>query len=458
MGLSYMGLDNQTRIEDLAVEIVGQCLNGQDCVYGSGILYLQKSGKRAAVLTAAHVVQEELLFLRLRFRNGQEENLAFDGSSTSEQIKRYDSTCAEDGDAAVILIAWRDWMQTLPEINVDRPQKADQIEIYGFPQSTLKLNKGKHREIRYMSGRITITPDESACSFQMAYDREYSAEGTVPENFFTGYSGAGLVTYRNRVPLIVGIFTKCMPQITQGNVILANSGIILRELLTEEGFDPNQPPSRFTIDCYTREFSPEVRDVLENQLKQLHLDETSFQDLTQYRIPALELSCEEQRHCQYYWCSRALGAVLLKILLGGVPEAWERVTLALGEDHVHIEQLCTEDDISTIVRKLIQSDEAFLQGRYENYTLFLIGNRERLDLSFMPKKGCRRIMGNIIRDQDQLCNQFSITDGDIKRISIALAENVQLLRYIEQGLGDESGLRVAKAREILMRELQKLWE
>ena len=67
-------------------------------------------------------------------------------------------------------------------------------------------------------------------------------------------------------------------------------------------------------------------------------------------------------------------------------------------------------------------------------------------------------MGNITRDQDQLCNQFSITEGDTKQISIALAENVRLLEYIEQGLGDESGLRAAKAREILMRELQRLWE
>lgn len=460
MGLNCMGLDNQTRIEDLAVEIVGQYLNGKAPRYGSGMLYLQKSEKRAAVLTAAHVVQGELLSLRLRFRNGQEEDLAFDGSSTSEQIKRYDSTCAEDGDAAVILIAWRAWMDKLSEINIDTPQKGDKIDIYGFPHSTLTLNEGKqgkHREIRHMSGEITITPDDSTCNFQMEYNREFSAEGTVPENFFTGYSGAGLVTYRNGVPLAVGIFTKCMPQITQGNVILANSGRILRKLLTEEGLAPDRPPSQFTIDCYTKGLSKGVREVLEYELECLTLGETSFQDLTQYRISDLQLSCE-RHHCQYYWCSRALGAVLLKILLGVPQTTWESAVVTIGENTVHLEQLCTEDELATIVSKLLQSKEAFWSGPYKNDTLFLISSKGKMIRRALSKEMCQRIIGDITKNQDRLRDQFSITEGDPVHISIALAENVRLLEYIEQGLGDESWLSAARAQEILMRELQRLWE
>lgn len=463
-----MPLDDFTtfeRVEKLAVEF-------KEPSSGSGILYIQKNNQKAAILTAAHVVQkvgtEFPATLVFRFHcNGVEESLTINNDTEkAEHIQTYDSFNEEYGDAAIITIEWKEWMNELSEINIGTPQIGDMIKIFAFPISTTR-GDNQNRSIRLISGNITVSPDIDSCVFQIEYNNIPIGDGMEPGDFFKGCSGGGVATYRDGSYLIIGVFTRCMPYVSHGAVILANSGSVLQNLAKRCSFDLNIAPENYSIDSYTEDLSDSVREVLDYQLTQLSLGRDSFKDLPQYKISGLQLQCLENHHCNKYWSGRALYAVLLKILLGVPASSWERSIVTITEtidgqekaQQVHIEQLCTEERMPRLIRQLIQSQDAFSSGCYENNTIFIINGNNSPQLRKRSRKECQNIVNDITRNTDSLCDKFSITDGDVKKISIAFVQNIELLVGIDsqQVLSGDQNFGAARAKEFLTKELQKLW-
>lgn len=463
-----MPLDSYTNIDCLAVEIIVQETQNKyvnSTNYGSGILYIQKNTQKAAVLTAAHLIEDVIrqktfnLVLRYYY-NGAEKLLKLhDEKSKMEHIEISDMVVPGKSDGAIIIIEWEDWMMNLPQIDVAAPQSGDQIDIFAFPYSTLAKDTGT-RDLRHISGKVTISPSSGGRpSFLIEYNNYIIGDSMEPSDFFHGCSGGGVVANRNGAHLIIGIFTECMPSPVRGNVILANNGTIFQQLLSRRSFDPCVSPEIFSIDSFTEELSVAVRNGLNYKLKQLSLRPDSFKDLPQYKIQGLQLQCAENHHCNNYWAGRALCAVLLRILLGTQPPNWEQVIIPINGQKVHIEQLCTEENLAGIIRRLIQNNEAFSSGIYKNNTLFIVNGKNNLLLREKPKKECQSIIGNITQNKDELCDKFSITDGDPQKIAISFVQNCALLESIEKQRvqNNEQYFSEEKARIFLMKELESLW-
>lgn len=463
-----MPLDNFetfASVEKLAVEL-------KEPLVGSGILYIQKNSQKAAILTAAHVFENAFaefpstLSYRFHYNNIEESLTINDEIEKAERIQVYDDFFDKNGDAAIIIVDWKEWMNGLPEINVGMPKIGDKINIFAFPFST-QNREDRSRSIRRISGQITVSPDVNSSTFDIEYSNISKSYSMEPAEFFKGCSGGGVATYRDGSYLLIGVFTSCMPLVSHGAVISANTGIVLQNLLRKCSFDPNMAPENYSIDSYTEDLSDSVRDVLDYQLAQLSLGRDSFKDLPQYKISGLQLLCLENHHCNKYWSGRALYAVLLKILLGVHASSWERSIVTITEtingqeidQQVHIEQLCTEEKLPRIIRELIQTQDAFSSGCYENNTIFIINGNRSPQLRKRSRKECQNIVSDITRNTDSLCDKFSITDGDVKKISIAFVQNVELLVGIDsqQVLSGDPNFCAARAKEFLTKELQKLW-
>ena len=131
-------------IESVAVRIG---FHNGGSLAGTGVLYTLQAQKRAVVLTAGHVLQNDShicpAVLSVWSKSGT-KNISLDLSDSDDNKEvniHYCPGFMYNGrkyvfDAAIIDVPWHDWMVNIPEIRLGEAKISTQIQLIGFPKST----------------------------------------------------------------------------------------------------------------------------------------------------------------------------------------------------------------------------------------------------------------------------------------------------------------------------------
>lgn len=200
-------------IESVAVRIG---FHNGGSLAGTGVLYTLQAQKRAVVLTAGHVLQNDShicpAVLSVWSKSGT-KNISLDLSDSDDNKEvniHYCPGFMYNGrkyvfDAAIIDVPWHDWMVNIPEIRLGEAKISTQIQLIGFPKST----DGEATQEDWTKGRMGLRaelPTSADNDEEKAFKFSYHSDNSYPierDDIMKGYSGSGLFLCDSEYPQLI---------------------------------------------------------------------------------------------------------------------------------------------------------------------------------------------------------------------------------------------------------------
>ena len=217
-------------IESVAVRIG---FHNGGSLAGTGVLYTLQAQKRAVVLTAGHVLQNDShicpAVLSVWSKSGT-KNISLDLSDSDDNKEvniHYCPGFMYNGrkyvfDAAIIDVPWHDWMVNIPEIRLGEAKISTQIQLIGFPKST----DGEATQEDWTKGRMGLRaelPTSADNDEEKAFKFSYHSDNSYPierDDIMKGYSGSGLFLCDSEYPQLIGL-------VSQKDGTIEHSGVSL---------------------------------------------------------------------------------------------------------------------------------------------------------------------------------------------------------------------------------------
>lgn len=217
-------------IESVAVRIG---FHNGGSLAGTGVLYTLQAQKRAVVLTAGHVLQNDShicpAVLSVWSKSGT-KNISLDLSDSDDNKEvniHYCPGFMYNGrkyvfDAAIIDVPWHDWMVNIPEIRLGEAKISTQIQLIGFPKST----DGEATQEDWTKGRMGLRaelPTSADNDEEKAFKFSYHSDNSYPierDDIMKGYSGSGLFLCDSEYPQLIFLCKSRISVFTRGRKTL----------------------------------------------------------------------------------------------------------------------------------------------------------------------------------------------------------------------------------------------
>ena len=475
--------------------------NKSDQLKGSGILFLRQVGEMAVVFTAAHVITDifkegELqvcLSLGCMDGSGNPQEINVEAqlvTDISDFVPEEGKVCIHPdymqanpssiADVAMILIQWKEWMNTMECMQISQGRLREKVYGYGFPLSMDKEREkvganfldGKHE----LQGKINNIAKNKTYSIEYNYNiiGRMSSRSSVME----GFSGTGLFSFKNNsINLICVISGECGDN-SSGTLLRATSSEKCRELLELTNLHSEYPRS---FERY-KELAVFTFSSSRSKAKRLFYDfsEELMEDYNLLPENCIEkwydeLSCKSARKkCDKFWTGKL---ELMAILYGSGFVCGDNVTKPVinmpepyENDQVDVEYICTEDETESVLGRLIEAEYFAKQGKLKNGTLFVLNSNDG-HFFLYPRHECRAIvrditacaeysnrvlknkLGQFLPESSEESENFDIIDGAAIQCNLAAIGVDRILDLINRSKIDKGLLQ-----ENMKGVLKELWE
>ena len=358
-------------IESVAVRIG---FHNGGSLAGTGVLYTLQAQKRAVVLTAGHVLQNDShicpAVLSVWSKSGT-KNISLDLSDSDDNKEvniHYCPGFMYNGrkyvfDAAIIDVPWHDWMVNIPEIRLGEAKISTQIQLIGFPKST----DGEATQEDWTKGRMGLRaelPTSADNDEEKAFKFSYHSDNSYPierDDIMKGYSGSGLFLCDSEYPQLIGLVSQSYGSEDAGNVAWAVSSYALKLLLSKYDLVLKESEFENGLSTLTEGYPERPGIFLQDAVEKLHLSEEQLHKTHQEQLFPDDFPCDMGKRCAKYWKGRAITAVYIWLINGKCPNTWENVKIEIqtstGEKiPVNLEFLCADEknEIAGVLRTLIK--------------------------------------------------------------------------------------------------------
>lgn len=478
-------------IEKVAVRVgFGENANLQ----GTGVFYVVPSKKRAAVLTAGHVLYKTVTADRVQ---DAVLSVKTEGTTKDIRIELACDDCKLPGkninthycpgfglaggkyvwDAALIEVPWEEWMTQVPEIHLGSARPTQKVRAIGFPKSTdneataENLTAGK----MLLKAEIPVSPeDEGEKRFYFSYEVD-AGYPIHKDSYMIGFSGSGLFSFDAEIPRLLGLVSQSHGTEDTGDTVWAVSSFAVRQLLQEQKLLLKDAELDVTASKLEEEYLKYPGIFMRESWEEMSLSTADLKKTHQETYFADQFRCNKDGRCEMYWKGRSKAAVYVWVLLEGHVNTWEDVQIGIQTEAgeiipVNLEFLCAEGertgDISSILRTLI-TQGGFSEKRFPNQTIFMWNaDKPSGRMPVLSKSFCERIIGSIVRDKctctrDQE-NMFHVTRGDPEKVQIAIMSLDVFQQVLEELSFEEKHyeklLKREDVRKAFMEKLKEVWK
>ena len=468
-------------IESVAVRIG---FHNGGSLAGTGVLYTLQAQKRAVVLTAGHVLQNDShicpAVLSVWSKSGT-KNISLDLSDSDDNKEvniHYCPGFMYNGrkyvfDAAIIDVPWHDWMVNIPEIRLGEAKISTQIQLIGFPKST----DGEATQEDWTKGRMGLRaelPTSADNDEEKAFKFSYHSDNSYPierDDIMKGYSGSGLFLCDSEYPQLIGLVSQSYGSEDAGNVAWAVSSYALKLLLSKYDLVLKESEFENGLSTLTEGYPERPGIFLQDAVEKLHLSEEQLHKTHQEQLFPDDFPCDMGKRCAKYWKGRAITAVYIWLINGKCPNTWENVKIEIqtstGEKiPVNLEFLCADEknEIAGVLRTLIKKG-GFSENHFQNQTLFFLNSKDSLPgTREISRKRCSNVIKNIVQQdykrERERQNMFHVTKGDPGEVSMAIISLDSfrtLLEELSYDMVDEC-LTDEMVKPVIQRKLKELWE
>lgn len=326
-------------IESVAVRIG---FHNGGSLAGTGVLYTLQAQKRAVVLTAGHVLQNDShicpAVLSVWSKSGT-KNISLDLSDSDDNKEvniHYCPGFMYNGrkyvfDAAIIDVPWHDWMVNIPEIRLGEAKISTQIQLIGFPKST----DGEATQEDWTKGRMGLRaelPTSADNDEEKAFKFSYHSDNSYPierDDIMKGYSGSGLFLCDSEYPQLIGLVSQSYGSEDAGNVAWAVSSYALKLLLSKYDLVLKESEFENGLSTLTEGYPERPGIFLQDAVEKLHLSEEQLHKTHQEQLFPDDFPCDMGKRCAKYWKGRAITAVYIWLINGKCPNTWENVKIEI---------------------------------------------------------------------------------------------------------------------------------
>ena len=486
------------KVNQYAVRIAA---NVHENLVGSGVILLRHLGESPLLLTAAHVVYS-------LFQNTNTATLCLgclDGNNDVQTIEMAVSLVREQGqangmegeiyihpkyleegetkkeysfDAAIVILPWKDWMETLNGFVLKNEEIGETLNGWGFPDST--DNEANFIDILAGKKRIYGSVDNKVSNkkrFSFSYKSGSWERNVTRDSFMKGFSGSGLFEIQQYGIVFKGLISCEYGQKSAGTMLWASSSGLFIELMEYFKLEIRCPGS---FQCYKEKvvqnfFSTRkdakilFTDWAEELIEDHQLQPENFKSDTQIELPCVS----NRKVCDDFWMGQLKKSVILYGIQGIPAEELAHPSLRMPEpyekDTVEIVFLCTEENAESVIGELIEKDYFAASGKIRNGTIFVLNNKNGNQNVLIPRYECREVICNITDDYNssrilkkktyQLLpdcgedGEFDIIKGKVAKCDLAAVGMDNIMTLLDRGRIKKENLK--KDMEDI---LKKVWE